>query len=63
MAIVVDYLDADARWQALARTEKWAAFERLSEGPLAEDWYDQPFLTRERPLWKRALGRAKRLIT
>jgi hypothetical protein len=60
VAIVVDYLDADPRWRGLQRTDKWATFERLSEGALAEDWYDQPFLTRQRPLWERALGRGRR---
>jgi hypothetical protein len=62
VAMVVDYLDADPRWRSLMRTPKWAAFERLNDGPLAEDWYDQPFLTLPPPpLWKRALGRLKNL--
>jgi len=63
VAIMADFLDADPRWEPVGRTAKWAAFERLSEGPLAEDWYVQPFLTRQRPLWKRALGRVKRALT
>lgn len=37
------YLDLDARWRKLDRTAKWAAYERLSDGPLLEDHYDQPF--------------------
>ncbi|MBV8160750.1 MAG: class I SAM-dependent methyltransferase [Acidimicrobiia bacterium] len=60
VAMLVEYLDADPRWRAAGGTAKWAAFERTGDAPLAEDWYDQPFLTRRRPLWKRALARALR---
>jgi predicted O-methyltransferase YrrM len=63
VSVMVGYLDADPRWRALSRTAKWAAFERLSEGPLTEDHWAQPFLTPQRPLWKRALGRVKRALT
>ena len=44
---LVDVLDADPRWAILRRSEKWAAYERQSEGSLSEDWFQQPFL-RER---------------
>ena len=43
VAIVVGYLDADPRWRAVGRTGKWAAFARLTNEPIAGDWYDQPF--------------------
>src|SRR5205807_161985 len=56
---VVEFLDADPRWRGLAHTDKWAAFERLSEGVLAEDWYDQPFYSGSLGL-RAALARAWR---
>jgi hypothetical protein len=59
VATVVDYLDADPRWRGLAQTSKWAAFERLTDGPLAEDWYDQPFYARNEGV-RAALARAWR---
>ena len=37
------FIDRDPRWQPLQRTSKWAAYRRFSEGPLAEDWFEQPF--------------------
>jgi hypothetical protein len=60
VAIVVDYLDADPRWRALRRTQKWAAFERLTQGPLAEDWYDQRFYSSPGTRWRRLLRRLSR---
>jgi len=56
---VVDFLDADPRWRALTRTHKWAAFERLADGALGEDWYDQPFYAGSAGL-RAALARAWR---
>ena len=41
--ILKSFLDLDERWGRLDRTDKWAAYERRSVGPLGEDWYDQPF--------------------
>lgn len=41
--ILRSFLDLDQRWRRIDRTEKWIAYERLSEGGLGEDWYDQPF--------------------
>jgi predicted O-methyltransferase YrrM len=35
-------LDRDPRWRRLARTKRWGAWERLSSGPLCEDWTAQP---------------------
>jgi predicted O-methyltransferase YrrM len=57
VGIMADFLDADPRWQPVGRTDKWAAFERLSEGPLAEDWYVQPFFPPPRARWRRLLRR------
>jgi hypothetical protein len=37
------FLDRDPRWQRLERRSKWSAYRRLSDGPLAEDWFEQPF--------------------
>ena len=41
--ILRSFLDLDERWRRIERTDKWVAYERLSEGGLGEDWYDQPF--------------------
>jgi len=38
-------LRSDARWAPIGGTAKWAAFERLSAGPLREEWIDQPHLS------------------
>lgn len=38
------FLDLDPRWEELARNERWAAYRRLSEGPLSEEWTEQLFL-------------------
>jgi len=40
---LADYLDADARWEPLARDAKWGAWRRRSEGSLVEEWDSQPF--------------------
>ncbi|MBV8303022.1 MAG: class I SAM-dependent methyltransferase [Acidimicrobiia bacterium] len=62
VAIVVDFLDADPRWRPIERTPKWAAYQRTGDGPLGEDWYDQPFFgpptPAPAPRWKRVLRRA-----
>jgi predicted O-methyltransferase YrrM len=41
---LLEFLDADPRWERVAAVEKWAAYRRLSEGPLREEWRDQAFL-------------------
>jgi hypothetical protein len=41
--VLEDTLRLDPRWQLVRCTEKWVAFRRLSEGPLAEGIGDQPF--------------------
>lgn len=40
---LVRFLHRDPRWALVDRTPKWVAYERRSEGPLAEDWLEQPF--------------------
>jgi hypothetical protein len=37
------FIEPDARWETMTQTSKWGAFRRLSEGPLGEQWFDQPF--------------------
>jgi hypothetical protein len=37
------FVEPDGRWESVAGTMKWRAFRRMSEGPLGEDWYSQPF--------------------
>jgi hypothetical protein len=37
------FLDRDPRWLRLAGTHRWAAFERVSEDGVDEDWYKQDF--------------------
>jgi hypothetical protein len=53
--LIDTFLERDARWQKLAMTGKWAAFRRLSEGPLVELESDQPFFPDSRhSYWRRA---------
>jgi Methyltransferase domain len=37
-ASLISFLDRDGRWQCLARTERWAAYHKLSSGSLRDDW-------------------------
>ena len=39
-----EFLEADPRWERAGETQKWAAYRRLTEGPLREEWRDQSFL-------------------
>lgn len=41
---LVDFLDADSRWERLVRKNKWAAYRRLSSGSLYDEWRAQSFL-------------------
>jgi hypothetical protein len=41
---LMEFLDADPRWERAEATPKWAAYRRLTNGPLREEWRDQPFL-------------------
>jgi hypothetical protein len=43
VGVLTDYLDRDARWVDVARTAKWAAYERDDEGPIVDDHFHQPF--------------------
>jgi hypothetical protein len=64
--VLVDFLERDPRWRSIRHTEKWAAYERQSEGSLTEEWVDQPFYAlpeqgrRRRVTWAEA--RARRLL-
>ncbi len=44
--LLLNYLDADPRWRRAEKTRKWAAYERLGEGPLREEHSRQEFLKR-----------------
>lgn len=44
VSVLTQFLDLDPRWSPLEHTGKWAAYRRVGEGPLAEDWWQQPFL-------------------
>jgi len=37
------FIEPDQRWETVAGTSKWKAFRRLTEGPLGEEWFRQPF--------------------
>jgi hypothetical protein len=41
---LVDFLDADPRWERLALSGLWSAYRRTSGGPLLEEWEAQPFV-------------------
>lgn len=68
--ILDQFLDLDPRWKSVKRDPKWVAYERLSDGPVGEDWYMQPFYRQPDPRVVRAgvtalkvrgrLGQAKR---
>lgn len=67
VAIVSQFLDLDPRWSPVQRTDKWAAYRREAAGPLAEDWWQQPFLTgpvmlNPRPPVEAAVADGRRLI-
>ncbi len=61
---LVAFLDRDPRWVPVARTRKWAAFRRESEGSLREEWTRQPFhaATAGTPVWRRAAAAARRAL-
>jgi predicted O-methyltransferase YrrM len=39
-----EFLDSDPRWERVETTNKWAAYRRLTGGPLREEWRQQAFL-------------------
>lgn len=43
-AVLARLLDRDDRWARSTATAKWGAWTRRDEGPLAQDWFDQPWL-------------------
>lgn len=49
VGMLTSFLDRDERWVKLARSEKWAAYERASEGWLGEDWWAQTAIFDEEP--------------
>ncbi|HXW33858.1 MAG TPA: class I SAM-dependent methyltransferase [Acidimicrobiales bacterium] len=59
------YLERDPRWDRMVRTPKWAAFRRLSEGPLAELHTSQPFVTgaSDAPAYRRLARSIRRRLT
>ncbi|MCU1427034.1 MAG: class SAM-dependent methyltransferase [Actinomycetia bacterium] len=57
------FLDRDPRFAADRRTEKWAAYRRVTDGDLRQDWFEQPFYTAPAPSGLAAVpGRALRKI-
>jgi hypothetical protein len=42
--LLTSVLDADERWSSVARSNKWAAYRRESEGTLREEFWRQEFL-------------------
>jgi hypothetical protein len=64
VALLLEFLDADPRWDAVAGDDKWRAYRRLSEGSLVEEWVRQSFWrSPRRPgLGQRAAGRLRRTL-
>jgi hypothetical protein len=66
---LVSFLDVDPRWLPVARTEKWAAWRRDSEGSLSEEWVFQPFLPaptshrRDDPPWRRVARVPRKILS
>lgn len=67
VASLVGVLDRDPRWTVLRRSRKWVAYRRVDDGPLGQDWFEQPFLRLpgllcDAGLARRVLGRARRAL-
>lgn len=60
-ALLARMLDRDPRWVRTARTAKWGAWDRRGEGPLSQDWFDQPWLVH--PDLEGTVGLARRART
>jgi hypothetical protein len=43
VSALTDFLDADPRWRLVVASSKWRSYERLSSGPVAEEWTSQEF--------------------
>jgi predicted O-methyltransferase YrrM len=57
------FLDRDPRFATDRRTEKWAAYRRVTDGDLRQDWFEQPFYAAPAPSGVAAVpGRALRKI-
>jgi predicted O-methyltransferase YrrM len=41
---LIDYLDADPRWERVKKAPNWCAYRRRSSHAFCEDWRAQPFL-------------------
>jgi len=54
MAIVA----RDPRWSLVRRSRKWVSWRRQDQGPLVQDWFDQPWL--RAPLPTDPVGLARR---
>ena len=61
--VLLEFLDADPRWEHIAGDAKWRAYRRLSEGSLVEEWTMQAFWRPPRPrgLARRITGRIRRI--
>ncbi len=67
VAHLVAFIDGDPRWEKCQRTPKWAAFRRLDEGTLRQDWFEQGFYTAPPPrdlasLLARSIGKIRRTL-
>ena len=49
--MLTDFLDRDPRWGTVSSAPNWAAYERLAEGGVREDWWEQPFVPGSLPPW------------
>jgi predicted O-methyltransferase YrrM len=68
VAHLCGFIDRDPRWRDHRRTGKWAAYRRVGDGHLRQDWFDQPFYTAapDRGLAtipRRALGKLRRTLS
>jgi len=61
------FLTADPRWTLVGEGTRWQAYRRENEGPVAEDWFEQPFFHLRTPGTRgdieRVANRVKRLRT
>lgn len=58
--LIETFIEPDDRWQKLEETPKWGAYRRMSDGPLGEDWFVQPFFRAQKvKLYKEAIRQLK----
>ena len=60
--LIETFLAPDDRWQELETTPKWAAYRRLSEGLLSEDWSKQIFSKQEAQISQPCYTHRKRRV-